>query len=221
MKKHLLLLAALTVSFLGFSQQQTSFGVKAGVSHSNLKGEAMNNLADLVEFSDGMIKQVARTGFFAGGYATIPVGETFSIEPGLYYAQKGAALRGDLDIKGLSFLGANAKARVNSHYVDLPVLVKANLGGFQVFAGPQLSYLAKADLRTSAGALGFNLYDQTRDITNELNRWDAGVTGGIGYQLNNGLNISASYDHGLAKADADRRLETYNRSFKLGIGFRF
>lgn len=221
MTKHLLLIAAITISVLGFSQQKTSFGIKAGISHSNLKGEAMSNLADLVEFSDGMIKQVSRTGFFAGGYASIPVGESISIEPGLYYAQKGAALRGDLDIKGLSFLGANAKAQVNSHYVDLPVVVKANLGGFQLFAGPQLSYLAKADLRTSAGALGFNVYDQTRDMTDELNRWDAGVTGGIGYQLNNGLNISASYDHGLTKADANRRLDTYNRSFKVGIGFKF
>lgn len=211
----------MAICSFSFAQNNTAFGIRAGVSHAGLKGEAMDNLGELVEFSDGMIKQTTRTGFFAGGYASIPLGDAISVEPGLYYSQKGATMKAELDLKGLSFLGANAKATLNSHYIDLPVVVKANLGGFQLFAGPQVSYLAKAELRSTAGALGFNVYNDKRDMTGELNRWDAGFTGGIGYQLDNGLNLSASYDHGLSKVDANKRFDSYNRSFKIGIGFSF
>ena len=71
----------------------------------------------------------------------------------------------------------------------MPVLVKANINGFQVFAGPQVSYLAQADLRTSAGVLGFNLLDKTMNATEQFNRWDVALTGGVGYQFKNGVNV--------------------------------
>lgn len=221
MKKQLLLLAALAVTAMSIAQQKTSFGIKAGITHSGLRGDAMNNLEDMISFSNGMIALQNKSGFFAGGNATIPLGKSFSIQPGLYYSQKGYALKGELDVKVLSFLGANAKAQLNTHYIDLPVLAKVNMGGFELFAGPQLSYLAKADLRLTAGALGFNVYDKKIDATDELNKWDAAVTGGLGYEFSNGMNISASYDHGLSKTDANKRMDSYNRAFKVGIGFNF
>ena len=118
-------------------------------------------------------------------------------------------------------MGVNAKAKLTSSYIDLPVLLKGNFNGLQVFAGPQISYLTKSDLRTTAGALGFNLLNKTMDATEQFNRWDAGITGGIGYQFKNGLNISAAYDHGLSRADKNKNMEAYNRSFKVGVGISF
>ncbi len=221
MKKQILLLAAIAFTTVSFAQKKTSFEIKAGISHSGLRGDAMNNLQELIDFADGYISTTNRTGFFAGGNITVPLTNSISIQPGLYYSQKGYALKGKMNVKGLEFLGANAKAQLNTQYIDLPVVIKGNVGGLQLFAGPQLSYLAKAELRTTAGALGFNLYNDKFDATDEFNKWDAGVIGGIGYQLNNGLNISASYEHGLSRVDADKRFESYNRSFKIGVGFSF
>jgi hypothetical protein len=186
-----------------------------------MKGEAANSLNDMLDFTNGGITTNSHTGFFGGGYISIPVTEQFSIEPALYYTQKGYELKGELNIKGLDFLGANAKAKLTSSCIDLPVLLKGNFNGLQVFAGPQVSYLAKADLRTTAGLLGFNLLNKTMDATEQFNRWDAGITGGVGYQFTNGLNISASYDHGLMRADKNKNMEAYNRSFKVGVGISF
>jgi hypothetical protein len=221
MKKQLLLLSTIALSTFAMAQTTPSFGIKAGVSSSTIKGEAVNSLNGLIDYANDAITSNSRTGFFAGGNVSIPVGESFSIEPGVYYAQKGYELRGELNIKGAEFIGANAKAQLQSHYIDVPVLLKANVGGFQVFAGPQVSYLAKADLRTTAGVFGFNVFNRKMDASEELNRWDAGITGGIGYQFNNGFNLSASYDHGLSKVDANKSFDAYNRSFKIGAGFRF
>ena len=178
-------------------------------------------LTSLLDYTNDAIQSGSRTGFFAGGFVNIPLSEGISIEPGMYYAQKGYSLKGELNIKGAEFIGANAKAQLNSHYIDIPVVLKADMGGFQVFAGPQISYLVKADLRTTAGILGFNILNKTFDATSQFNKWDAGLTGGIGYQFNNGATITASYDHGLSKADANKNFEAYNRSFKVGVGFRF
>ena len=221
MKKQILLLGTFFIAALAFGQSTTSFGLRAGVASSGMKGEAVNSLNSLLEFSDGMITTRNRTGFYGGGFASILLSEAVSLEPGLYYAQKGYELTGELAIKGAEFLGANARARLTSHYVDLPVLVKVNMSGFQVFAGPQLSYLAKSDLRTTAGVLGFNLLNKTMDATEQFNRWDAGVTGGVGYQFANGLSLTAAYDHGLMKTDKNQNMDAYNRAFKVGLGFRF
>lgn len=221
MRKRILLICSLAFSTILFAQTKPSFGVRAGVSSATMRGEAANSLNDLLDFAQGHITTNGHTGFFGGGYVNIPLSEQLSVEPALYYSQKGYELRGNLNVKGLEFLGANAKAKLTSNYIDLPVLLKGNFSGFQVFGGPQISYLANADLKTTAGVLGFNLLNKTMDATEQFNRWDMAVVGGVGYQFKNGMNLSASYDHGLMKADKNQNMEAYNRAFKVGVGISF
>ena len=144
-----------------------------------------------------------------------------SLEPGLFYSEKGYDLIGSLNIKGVGFLGANAKAKLQSTYIDIPLLLKVNISGLQLFAGPQFSYLMKANLNTTASILGFNLVNSNMDATQQFNRWDAAITGGLGYKLTNGINISASYDYGLSKLDANKNANAYNNAIKLGVGIEF
>lgn len=221
MKKQLLLFAFTAVTSFAFAQTAPSFGVRAGITSSTMKGDAVDNLKSMLDFTDGMVSTNSRTGFYGGASVNVPLGAQFSVEPGLYYAQKGYEMQGDFAIKGLDFLGANAKAKLNTQYIDLPLLLKADMGGLQIFAGPQISYLVNADLKTTAGALGINLFSRSMDATDNFNRWDAAVTGGVGYQFSNGVNIRASYDHGLSKVDEGQNVESYNRAFKVGIGLNF
>ncbi len=221
MKKKILLIVSLIVSSIGFAQVQPSFGVRAGVSSFGMRGDAVDNFKNLLDFSKGNITARDHTGFFAGIYANIPMSENFSIEPGLNYSLKGYELNGALNIKGLDFLGASAKAVLQSQYIDIPVLLKGNFNGLQIIAGPQVSYLAQADLKTTAGVLGINLLNKTMDATSQFNRWDVGLTGGIGYQFANGLNISASYDYGLSKLDANNNVNAHYEGIKLGLGITF
>jgi hypothetical protein len=221
MKKQILLFASVLIGTFSIAQSKASLGILGGLTSSSMKGDAVNSLNDLIEYTEGSITTTGHTGFFAGVNASIPLSDVVSIEPGLYYAQKGYEMRGELNIKGVEFLGANAKAQLSSHYIDLPLLLKMNFNGLQVFAGPQVSYLTKADLKTTAGVLGFNLLNKTMDATDQFNQWDVAVTGGIGYKFANGVSISASYDHGLSKVDANQNFDSYNRSFKVGVGVNF
>jgi hypothetical protein len=222
MKKQFLLLFLTVITVAGWAQNKAAFGVRAGLSSAGMRGDAVNNLDNILNFTNGMVTTHNRTGFFAGGYATIPLSNAISVEPALYYSQKGYELRGELGIKGTEFLGVKAKAQLQSDYIDMPVILKANLGGgFQVFAGPQFSYLMSSNLKTSAGILGFNLLNNTTDATNQFNRWDMGLTAGLGYQFKNGMNLMAAYDYGLSKVDANKNVNGYNNAFKVGIGISF
>jgi hypothetical protein len=221
MKKQILLIASVIISTLAMAQTKPTFGIRAGVSSASMKGDAVNSLKNLLDFTNGAITSGSHTGFFAGAYTSIPMSDLISFEPAVYYTQKGYELNGSLNIKGAEFLGANAKAKLNSQYIDIPLVLKANLSGFQLFAGPQISYLTKADLHTTGGVLGFNVLNSTSDATSQFNRWDAGLTAGIGYQFSNGLNIMAAYDHGLSKVDANKNFDSYNRAFKVGLGMSF
>lgn len=222
MKKQFLLLPLIVLSASAFAQTtRPSFGIKAGVTSAGLRGDAVNSLQALLNFSSGAITATNRTGFFAGGYATVPVSGNFSVEPGVYYSQKGYALQGSFNVKGAEFLSAGAKAQLNTTYIDLPVLAKVSVNGLQVFAGPQASYLAGAKLHTTAGALGFNFVNSTTDAKNQFNQWDFALTGGVGYEFANGFNVNAAYDYGLSKVDNGQNMNAYNRVVKVGFGFRF
>src|SRR5688572_7438510 len=186
MKKFLTLTFILSIIAATNSFGQTNFGIKAGLSSSSWKGDAVGSLNDLIELTNGYVTTNRRTGFYAGGFAEIPVSEIFSIEPGVYYSQKGYSLRGDLQIDKLNFLGASATAQVQSHYIDVPVLIKANVGaGLQLFGGPQVSVLAKNNLHVEAGALGISVFQRNLDITDQFNPLDFSLVGGVGYQFEN------------------------------------
>ena len=99
MKTKFLLIIALFFSGFAFSQDAVSFGVRAGITSSGIQGDASNSLNELVDLTNGYLKTADRTGFFAGVNADIPITENFSIEPGLYYSQKGYDMKGDFGIK--------------------------------------------------------------------------------------------------------------------------
>ncbi|MEO5500722.1 MAG: porin family protein [Ginsengibacter sp.] len=221
MKNKILLLPIFFISFSAFAQSNIKLGVSAGITNSTIQGDASKSFEGLLDFTNGIATSRNHLGFYAGVNADIPISSNVSVVPGIMYAQKGYEFSGSFNIKGLDFLGAGAKAVLQTEYIDVPVLIKAKLQGFQIFAGPQVSYLANANLKTTAGLLGINLLNKTMDATSQFNRWDMGITGGLAYEFSNGINISGSYDYGLDKIDAGKNLNAYNRSFKIGIGMHF
>jgi len=221
MKRYFLLFASFAFAGISFAQTKPSVSVKAGVTYAGLQGDAVNSVNGLIDFANGAITTGSKPGVFGGASVNIPLSKEFSIEPGVFYAQKGYEMRGSFSVKGAEFLSANARAQLNTSYIDVPVLAKVNLSGLQLFAGPQVSYLADAKLRTRAGALGFNIINSTTDAKNQFNEWDVALTGGVGYQFGNGVNITAAYDHGLSRVDRNRNFDAQNRAFKVGLGFKF
>jgi hypothetical protein len=222
MRKIYLLATIILVTGVAKVNAQLKYGVNAGLNHSTLKGEAMGSLEKIVDLSNGYITPQARNGFYAGGFIEMPLGGKISIQPGVYYSQKGYTLKGSIAADKFDFLGVSAKAQLQSHYIDIPLLLKAEVAkGLQVYAGPQLSYLVKNNLKMDAGLLGFSLLNSNTDVTQYFNRADIAITGGASYTFDNGFSINAGYDHGLSRLDKNSNFKSYNRTFKVGVGFTF
>ena len=220
--KHKLAFAVVCLIIMGSAKAQVSYGVQAGVNIANFKGEALNSLNNVVDLTNGFINTKSKTGFHVGGYVNIPVTDKISFEPGVQYSQKGYAMKGDLKIDALKFLGVNASAKVQAHYIDMPLVLKAEVAkGLSIYAGPQISYLVKNNFQVNTSVLGISLLNKKLNLTNNFNRMDIGLAGGVGYKFDNGFNVKAGYDYGLSKLDKNDNFKAYNRVVKVSVGFSF
>lgn len=222
MKKSFLLSIIFSLMMISVTHAQVSYGIRAGANFSKWQGDDLQIVEDLVDKTNGYLVTKGMTGFHAGGYVHIPISETFSFEPGLEYSRKGYSIKGDLKIDALKFLAVNAGAQVQQHYIDIPLVLDANLyKGLHVYAGPQVSYLVRSTLNAKVGVLGISLFNKGFGITERFNKVDLGLTGGIGYQFENGINLRAGYDYGLSKLDRNDNYAVYNRVVKVSIGYTF
>jgi hypothetical protein len=211
-----------TTMIMNVINAQVSYGIRSGVNFSKWEGDDLRVIEDLLDKTDGYLVTKGKTGLHIGGYVHIPISEVFSFEPGLAYSKKGYSIKGDFQIPALKYLGINVGAQVQSHYIDIPLTLKANVyKGLQVYAGPQVSYLVRSSLNAKLGILGISIFNRGIGITGRFNKVDLGLTGGIGYQFDNGINIQAGYDYGLSKLDKNDNYEAYNRVVKVSVGYTF
>jgi hypothetical protein len=222
MMKKLFAVTTFSLTMTSFANAQVSYGIRSGINYATWKGEDIQIIEDLVDKTDGYVVTKGRTGLNIGGYVNIPISEVFTFEPGLSYSKKGYSLKGDFQIPVLKYLGVNARAQVQSHYIDIPLVMKANVyKGIQVYAGPQVSFLMRSTLNAKIGILGITLFNRGFGITERFNKVDLGLTGGVGYEFENGLNIRAGYDYGLSPLDKNNNYAAYNRVAKISVGYSF
>ncbi len=221
MKKYVLILMVFAASF-SQSVMAQEITLKAGALGSDWRGNGINVLNTLVGVTGKFLSRSPYIGYYGGATVSIPVSEQVSIEPGLIYSQSGTSLKGELGLKGIDFLNINASASMVQQRIEMPVLLKADLGnGLQLMAGPQASYQLASKLRVQAGAFGFNLLNRSIDMSNSFEPLNVSAVAGLQYNLPNGLGIQASYEHGLTSIMKDRSAKVYTQSGRVGLSYRF
>lgn len=237
MKKYFLSIALfLGVATTALQAQNIAFGVRAGVSLANIRGEDANNAAvsqyansvtgrELPSFLEGVnISSLAQadpkslTSFFAGAYMDLPLLSAVHLEPGVYLASRGYRLQNAL--QGIAKLDIVNR----SYYIEIPVYARVFVSeGLNIFAGPQFSILISNTFKTdiSAGIGGLNLanFDFENDNSSALNNIDVGLAAGVGYELPFGLNVQLGYDLGFVRFTENTK--AYNGVWKLGVGITF
>jgi hypothetical protein len=225
MKKSAILGAALlaTAAVSSAQAQDARFGLRAGANYSNVAGDIKNEAT----FNN-------KVGFLGGVVLNIPVAADgfFSVQPEVLYSQKGFENK-PTEYTGL--LGAKQKreGNVNFNYLDVPLLLKINAGGFIAEAGPQYSYLISANdetKTTTTPALGgsptTSESQNKRDVSG-LNRNELGYLAGIGFQAENGVSLSLRYNGAfsdLVKSDNSTYFNgdlknARHSAFQLSLGF--
>jgi hypothetical protein len=220
MKKILLLsMAIICLNVADIQAQDIQYGIKAGVNNTWWGGNAANYFQEMVSFENSF-RMRNNSGFQLGGYMVIPISERFSLEPAVLYTKKGQQVYQTLFQK--SIINPKVVFSSNSHYIDLPVIMKYEVkNGFFIFGGPQISYLLGNTLRAQAGIMGIDVLNQRLKYDGAFRKIDVGMAAGIGYDFGNGFNISAGYDHGFTSLDRWGSTDISNRVIRTSIGYTF
>src|ERR1700749_366441 len=162
------------ISATAFSQQQQTsveprlepkFGIKGGFDLTSL-------------YISDVTSEHMKPGFDAGVFAKLPLTRGFSIQPELLYSLKGAKDTYD------NFVQGNGEYRFNLGYLELPVLAVVNLApNFNLHVGGYAAYLVNANVKdvNSDGTI----QNATELNTGDFNRWDFGLIGGVGFDVEN------------------------------------
>ena len=217
--KKLILGLAVTAGSLAFAQTTTTttstrsmssdvrFGIKAGMNVSSLS-------------KDGSLEdQGSKIGFNAGVFATIPVAESFSIQPEVLYTQYG-------DKYDYRAPVTNDRISYARHldYVAVPVMFQYNfVPNFYVEAGPEFGLLvsAKNKLKNESNNDPLNTSGNYKD---DLNTFNLGIGLGAGYYFTDNIGITARYTAGVTDVNKDRPNGSdavRNNNFAVGLAYKF
>ncbi len=189
----LFLILVMTLAFaVAANAEGTAFGIKAGVNFANIAGDDTGDLNSL-------------TGFVGGGFVDIPMSPTLSIQPEVFYSQKGAKYEE---------MGTDVSIKLD--YIDIPVLLKFTMAGesarpFFLF-GPSIGFSASS--KVSAG-------DVSMDLEGVAST-DFGLVFGIGVNFQKFL-IEGRYGLGLSDINDDETItqSNNNTAFQLMLGYGF
>ena len=172
----LLLLASTTTAM---AQSGNKFGLKAGVSFSNLRGEGQ-------DVSD----KDMRTSVNAGIYGRLFADQHFGLQAELLYSGKGTTVK----YNGLLPLTSEFKLS----YLELPVFAVIGIGDvLEIHAGAYAAYLLSSNVITET-VLGTYDADLDRD---SFQGADYGLMIGAGANLGR-AQLGVRYLHGMAKLAA-------------------
>jgi len=172
------------------------------------------NFASMVE-EGGDFDNEMKPGFAAGGFVEIPIVNFLSIQPELWYSQKGYKSTNTI-------LGREYQYKAKLNYVDLPVLLKLKpTQQVGIVVGPQISWLTSSDYKfeTPEGE-----FEQSYDYDNSNLRNN--VLGGVvGLEYTSGHFVAgARYSLDFQQNDEDGNTNTprfKNQVIGLSVGYRF
>lgn len=158
----------------------------------------------------------------AGVYYSIPLSQSFAIQPELAYSRLGGKFKNS---------GENNEAISNTvtlDYIQARVLAKYYIAGskFNVAVGPQggVNLYASNKEVTRTGENGqFVTNTEKTNIYKNVERMDFGFVGGFGYDITNHLNANVRYYVGIL--DTFKKDSNYsgfnNQNFSLSVGYSF
>lgn len=228
MKKILLLLGAITFCYSQVQAQHIKIGPEIGINWTKFN-------VDQPGIDQDDYKSLA--GLKIGGIADIRFDRMFSIQPGLFFSQKGSKEK-YTDFGGATNTYHNNKIRVN--YLEIPLNFQLRFGHpyrgqFFIGAGPYLAFAVGGEITTKTTVRdddGFTIdasndsYDLEigdDDFNDDVKGTDAGLNLNLGFMAPRGFFIRGNAGIGLSNIlpGGDDDYSVRNLSAGLSIGFLF
>lgn len=182
----------------------TVFGVKGGLSFTNVRG-------------DSVVNTDSRTVGCFGGFVEIPINDMVSFQPELLYAMKGAK-------ESCEEEGYEEESVLKLTYVEIPMLFKINVpmaGAVRPFlvVGPEVAFKVSAKFEDTVNG------KTEKGDAEEVKGTDLGmiIGGGIGFPMMDRMAmLEARYDLGLTTIDdSPAKDDVKNNAISIMLGITF
>ncbi len=163
-----------------------------------------------------------KTGWLVGAFLGIPVNSMISIEPQVFYSQKGTKI---------SATQGSGEAEIKLGYVEVPLLLKVWIpvsGNVEpyFFAGPEFEYNSSCKVKGSAFGITSEADCEGSQADVSIKSTDFAATGGAGIQFLMGgqsVRVDARYTQGLTdindSSNDDTKAKLKGFAVTVGIGF--
>lgn len=217
--KRLILAAVAVIMALGASAQVTfwdssrpaqrlELGVRAGIDISSIG-------------ADDIFGIKSKIGFFGGVSADFRIVNSFAINSGLFFAQKGYKTR--LDFAAES--GHEIDFHATANFIEIPVYASYRIApdednSFQIFAGPYFDFGVYGKMKAKGQLAGSEIEPST-DLfkgDNGYRRFQMGIGVGGTYTYQR-VTLSASYQWGITDVAKDADAKWGNACITLGYNF--
>ncbi len=199
--KKTIITSIIALNSLLITAQKINFGVRAGFNSVNVS----TNVPVVHDHQKNV------SAFNAGVFADVRICKKISLQPQLLY-----------NGKGVFFDAGDHTHTLHLQSLDLPVYAMYRTeSGFFVSAGPNFGYyLSGTNVAKSA------TMNETHDykFTNtpfEYKRFDFGITTMVGFELKNGLSISANYLKGLNNVSVTPGFNWKSNVLAVSVGYKF
>lgn len=197
MKKLFIIGAVMLFCVSTASFAQAKFGVKAGVNIANYAGDDAGDMD-------------SRVAPLFGAFVRMHLSDKLAFQPEILYSMKGATGSGEIE-------GVNVDVTERIDYIDVPLMLKLYVSnGFNIQAGPQLSFLLSAEGEFEGGGVSV-----TEDYKEYMKGTDFGFNIGAGYDFDFGLGFDVRYSLGLSNVVDEGDSEIKNKAFQLGVSYAF
>lgn len=197
MKKYLLSLTLLLISFSALQAQSLRIGVKAGTNMNKISGQSFDNGYDFA--------------YHAGAFLELDVNKAWGIQPEVIWSQFSGTPSNIKVVYATSIVSPTVDVTqpIKLNYLSIPVLLRVNLTGmFSIVAGPQYSILLSQDN---------TLLKNGQDA---FKKGDFAMVAGAQVNLKY-FRIYGRYNIGLQNLnDIDSQDKWKSQQIQLGLGFR-
>ncbi|MGK4568757.1 porin family protein [Flavobacterium sp. 3HN19-14] len=209
--KRIIILFFLLASFNCFSQK-IKLGINGGLNYSEIKGMEVTHY----DYS-------GKIGFAAGISAEYFLTKSWSLKADLAFERKSNKAKysfTELIFADPSAFGTKYTVKVwnNLDFLTLPVLLKYNFGkqkSYFVNAGPYIAYLLNAKHIVDSNHDPENNFSSNDDATASFNRYDAGLTIGLGkvFKLD-GSDLAVEFRSNVGLKNINKYEDFYGESFE-------
>lgn len=225
MYKHLLLLPALGLALS--ADAQTELGAKAGF---NYHFQSVS-LGDDAPAGSEEPKAYDGPGFHVGAFASFDLTDQLYLRPELLYSTRNSkeSLSTSLALAGTTTT-IDADVRSTLSYLELPILLGYRLNErFSLQAGPALGFLMSSKVTvngtstvTADGQTTTTSLDTEDTSTEGLRSTEVAAVIGMGYRLDNGLDLGLRYWRGLTTLEEETDLtKTHQNVVQVSVGYAF